>query len=477
MNKIRPKKNARLFTSRGRVDDKEKNKSNETIEGSIERRAKLSKLRNSKAKFAIIFLIKTVETFAASVVPSVISVMIILFNPNEKSWAVMKFVSFVVTAYVNWRFWLKYAAMKSGPKEFYLMNGLTYLLYFASSVIGYYTLGYFVYSMTYANLRVFEMFGMKTLQSVLCSNGIMVLILVCCERFSHIRFNQFLEWISKNGSDTIEMEDILTDDTPMQQDKVIESLSIEEIAENMVHEENEAIEAKKRALEMMPEGVFDEENMTKGHGEKVEYTETVNLDNDLTEGDFNPASVAQQEYEENMQYSGDSLWSSHIYAGRTADGKPITEYDEEDMREAFRQMPESDDTADDNGSLWDEGIYQGRRAGAGINIPNPDDDTADDRKINYDADALWESNFYQGRNQDSIPKKTLDFDDNVFEIPAANANDYASDDLWDSVSQGKGKKVRRLEAEEEEDVTTNANMSADYDADSLWDNVYQGRKK
>ncbi|MGN1116738.1 MAG: hypothetical protein ACI4TH_09225, partial [Candidatus Ornithomonoglobus sp.] len=126
MNKIKPKNNAKLFgSSDGKADDK--NKSNESIGQSIERRAGLSKLRSKRVKFAIIFLIKTVETFAASIVPSFISVMIIFFNPNEKSWAVMKIVSFIITACVNWRLWLKYAAMKSGPKEFYLMNGLTYL--------------------------------------------------------------------------------------------------------------------------------------------------------------------------------------------------------------------------------------------------------------------------------------------------------------------------------------------------------------
>ncbi|MGN0181066.1 MAG: hypothetical protein ACI4DP_01400 [Candidatus Ornithomonoglobus sp.] len=481
MNKTKPKKNSKLsgaFDS-GVVKKKENSRPNETIGGSIERRAKLSKLGSKKAKLALIFLIKTVETFAASVVPSVLSVLIIFLNPNEKSWAVMKVVSFLVTAYVNWRLWLKYAAMKSGPKEFYLMNGLTYLLYFASSVIGYYTLGYLVYSMTYANLRVFEIWGMRTIHSIWCSNGIMVLILICCERFSHIRFNKFLEWTRKNGSDKVEMEDILTDDTPVQQDKIVETLSIEELAENIDQEEYEAIEAKKRAMEMMPEGTFDEEKITKGHGEKVERVDAVDMDNDLTEGDFNAFAAAQEEYEQNMQYSGDSLWSRHIYAGRTADGKPITEYEEEDMREAVWQKMESYDTADaDDDSLWDKSIYQGRHAANGLNIMDPDEeDASDDDKIDYDADALWESGFYQGRSKDSIPQRTLDLDDILDERTTENSVDDAADALWGSVSQGRGKKVQRLEDIEEEDNSIDANLNADYDTDSLWDNVYQGRKK
>ncbi len=479
MKRIKSRKNTRLFgSSADKAADKDKNNGlNETIGQSIERRAKLSRLRNSKAKFAIIFLIKTVETFAASVVPSVISVLIILLNPNERSWAVMKVVSFVVTACVNWRLWLKYAAMKSGPKEFYLMNGLTYLFYFASSVIGYYALGYLVYSMTYANLRVFEIWGMKTIQSIWLSNAIMLLILVSCERFSNIRFRKFIDWISKNGSEAVEMEDILTDDTPTQQDQVVESLSIEEIAEHMTREEQEAIEATKSALEMMPDKVIDEEKITKGRGEKVEHVELEDIDNDLTEGDYNAFEAAQQEYEENMKYSGDALWSSHIYAGRTADGKPITEYDEEDMREAVGQHTEVDDTADGNGSLWDKGVYQGRHTDNVINILDPDElDTADDEKIDYDADSLWESGFYQGRSKESIPEKTLDFDDTVAEPQEENDSAHDADGLWDSVSQGRGKKVQRLEGEED-DSEINANMSLDYDSDSLWDNVYQGRKK
>ncbi|MGN0164217.1 MAG: hypothetical protein ACI4EA_11660 [Candidatus Ornithomonoglobus sp.] len=481
MKKIKPKKNTKLFGSSNNGTDKDDVISQETIGQNIERRAKLSRLRSQKVKFAIIFLIKTVETFMASIIPSVISVFMIFFNPNEKSWAVMKIVSFVVTACVNWRLWLKYAAMKSGPKEFYLMNGLTYLLYFASSVIGYYTLGYLVYSMTYANLRVFEIFGMKTMESILCSNGIMLLILVCCERFSNIQFKRFLEWTHKNGSDRIEMNDILTDDTPMQQDRVIESLSIEEIANNMIREEQEAIEAKRIALKMMPDSTFDEGTMTKGRGEKVERAEVVDMDNDLTEGDFNASEAAQKEYEQNMQYSGDSLWSSSIYIGRTKDGKPITEYDEEGMHEVLDQMIEDDAAAydtDDTGSLWDEGIYQGRHVSGGINVMDPDAaDTTDDEKINYDADSLWENSFYQGRNKDSVPEKALDFDDAVSEHTMVNAINYDVDDLWDSVSQGRGKNVQRLEDADEEAPVEGANLSADYDTDSLWDNIYQGRKK
>lgn len=478
MEKEELKNSSELLGLNGNEKKREKKKNNRTIAGSIEARSKLSKLRNKKVKFALIFLIKTVETFMASVVPSVLSVLVIFLNPNEKSWAVMKLVAFCVTACVNWVFWSKYAAIKSGPKDFYLMNGLTYLLYFASSVIGFYTLGYLVYSMSFANLRVLEIFGIKTIHSVWCANGIMLMLLVCCERFSHTRFNKFREWLKNNGSEKVEMDDILTDDMPVQKDKVVETLSLEELAENIDNEELEAVEAKKRAMDMMPEGTFDETMMTKGHGERVERVDAVDMDNDLTEGDFNAFAAAKEEYEQNMRYSGESLWSSKIYAGRTEDGKPVTEYDEEDMREAPAQQMQNDYDADTVNSLWDSAIYQGRSSSNKINAVDYDkDDTFDDDKLDYDADALWESSFYQGRRMDSVPQRTSNFDEEVSSELMTDDAEADEEALWGVVSQGRGKEVRRLEDIDKDEIGVYANMSEGYDADSLWDGVYQGRKK
>lgn len=410
----------------------------DSIEYDMGPEVKLSIFRNPKVKFFIVFLIKTVETFAASIIPSIISVLIIFLNPNERAWSVMKVVSFVATASVNWVLWAKYAAMKSGPKDFYLMNGLTYLLYCISSIAGFYCLGYLVYSMTYANLRVFEMFGLKTFHSILVANGVMFLILICCERFSDFRFKNFLEWLRNNGNDKVEMDDNEDSNVIVQNNREVETLSLEEISRNMILEAKEAIEAKKQAIEQMPDSVWDESGFVKGRGEKVEHVEFYDIDRDITEGDFNASADAQHEFEENMNYSSDSLWGTHIYG----DGQPITDYSDEEnqFEELMRNLSESENEDDsDNASLWDKNIYKGR--GEKVNYVDLDEnDATDDQKIDYDSDALWESDFYQGRNNKSVPEKIDDFDDSQDSYLPENAIDFDSDNLWTGMYQGKKKK-------------------------------------
>ena len=406
----------------------------------------------------LLFIIRIVETFAASIIPSVISVIIIFLAPSERSWSVLSAFCFVVTMAVNWYFWLDFAVERESVKEFYIINGIVQAIYIAASLVGYFFLGYLVYSMTFAYLRVFEIFDMKTIQSVLLTDGVTVLIMIVCERWSRGHIDKIREVLKKNGADKIEMEDKSENVVPTKRDKVIETLSVEEMAEQAEKDEEERLEIERKIAESEPEKLWSDD-ISKGHGESIERVDYSEEGTDTDENDFVPGS----EENENADYSADSLWNSEIYKGRTDDGKPVTDFEDE-MSDAMPEEPY-------DGSLWSEEFYRERdRSEALEKIYEEEEGTAAPEDNPYDADSLWNSDFYIGNNKDDIPERILDLDDE----PDGSLNEeaecaYEPDDLWDEIHSGTEEN-----AEEEEP----ANPNEEYDADSLWDkDMYRGRKK
>ncbi len=405
----------------------------------------------------LLFIIRIVETFAASIIPSVISVIIIFLAPSERSWSVLSAFCFVVTMAVNWYFWLDFAVERESVKEFYIINGIVQAIYIAASIVGYFFLGYLVYSMTFAYLRVFEIFDMKTIQSVLLTDGVTVLIMIVCERWSRGHIDKIREVLKKNGADKIEMEDKSENVVPTKRDQVIETLSVEEMAEQVEKDEEERLEIAKKIAESEPEDLWSDD-ISKGHGESIERVDYSEEGTDTDEHDFVPGS----EENENADYSADSLWNSEIYKGRTDDGKPVADFEDE-MSDAMPEEP-------DDGPLWSEEFYKERdRSEALENIYEEEEATAAPEDIPYDADSLWNSDFYLGNNKDDIPERMLDLDDE----PDGSLNEeaesaYEPDALWDELRIGTEEN-----AEEEEPV----NPNEEYDSDSLWDkDMYRGKK-
>lgn len=418
-----------------------------------------------------LFIIRIVETFAASIVPSILSVIVIFFSPSEKAWSVLSIFTFIITIVVNWYFWLDFVVERESVKKFYIVNGTVYAIYAAVSIVGYFFLGYLVYSMSFANLRMFEVFDerifkefhISTLQSIIITNILTVIIMIICERWSRFHIDKIKAFFTANGADKVEMaseEEVL----PTKSNKVVTPLSVEEMEKQIKRDEEERLEIAKKINEKVPDELWNE-NISKGRGGVIERVDYTKEGTDLDETDFDP----MKEHNENIGYDSDSLWNSEIYIGRTADGKPITDFDYEDNEDP----PQEEDEP-----IWSKDFYKGKNKEQTIKylekIYEQEEDeykAAVQSEIPYGAESLWESDFYKGRNKDHIPDKVLDFDDEVEKPPETETDRYDTDSLWDNITKGN------VDPEDTIDQETTINPNIDYDVDSLWDkNMYRGRK-
>lgn len=411
-----------------------------------------------------LFIIRLVECFAASIVPSVISVIIIFFAPSDRAWDVLSIAVFAVTLAVNWHFWMDFAIRRDNIKEFYIINGLVYAIYIGASIAGYYLLGYLVYSMTFANLRFCEAFEVKTLYSSFIANGITVAVMVICERCSRLRIAKLKEDAKLNAADKPEMKDESEDIQATKQNKVIIPLSAEQLEREIEKDEAERLKAAEKAKDSVPEEMWSGE-LSKGRGEEIVRVDYSAEGPDTDENDFMPDSDKNND---NEAYGAGSLWNPEIYKGRTADGKPITEFDDEE-----RELPPEPE----DGGLWDESLYQGRdaqnrpeRLGELYSEEEKEAAEAASENIRYGSDSLWEHDFYQGKDKTAVPERVLDFDEAV-EDPGHNYSEkYESGALWESISKGRGAETEPEEPE--------INPNNDYEAESLWDkDMRQGKKK
>lgn len=411
-----------------------------------------------------LFIIRIVETFAASIVPSILSVIVIFFRPSENAWSVLSVFTFIVTIAVNWYFWLDFAAERESVKKFYIVNGIVYAIYAAASIVGYFFLGYLVYSMSFANLRIFEVFDMSTIHSVILTNILTVVIMVICERWSRFHMDKIKAFFASNGADKVEMASEGEEVLPTKSNEVVTPLSFEEMERQIKRDEEERLEMAKKVNEKVPEELWNE-NISKGRGGVIERVDYTKEGTDLDEKDFDPT----KEYNENIDYDTDSLWNAEIYKGRTADGKPITDFEYEENEAPPQQ---------ENEPIWNKDFYKGKDREQTINhlekmYEQEEDEykAAAKSEIPYGAESLWESDFYKGRDKDHIPDKVLDFDDEVEKRPETETDRYDTDSLWDNITKGKA------DPEGELDQESPINPNMDYDADSLWNkNMYRGRK-
>ncbi len=122
--------------------------------------------------------------------------------------AVTKLVAFVVFCVANWIFWMRYAKQRTKRFEFFVINGLAYLVYAVISFAVYYLpfTGRFVYSILFSNMRMFEIFGYTTKQSLIYTHIFVVLLMVVCETYSRMYYRALLRKLAENGADAIEVD-------------------------------------------------------------------------------------------------------------------------------------------------------------------------------------------------------------------------------------------------------------------------------
>lgn len=414
-------------------------------------------------------IIRIVEMFSSSIIPSIISVMVVFMRPSDGAWDVMIIFAFILATAANWYFWMDYVAERESVKEFYIVNGSILGLYIAVSIVGYYIFGDLAYSLSYANLRILEPFSedIKTFVSVIITDVFMVAFMIVCERYSRRHIEKIKEILKKNGADKVEMADEGANVVPTKENREVELLTAEQMEEQVIRDESEYAEVQRKAAESAPEKMWNED-FTKGKGESFKRVDFSMIDEDIDENDYIQSVEAENK---NKDYDSDSLWNKEIYRGRTEGDKPITDfsYEENEM------PPQIEDTEDDE-PLWSEDMYRGMDRSK-KNFEEYESEEEEYRKaamekLPYESDSLWEKKFYKGRNESNIPEQVMDLSDEVTMVQDEHNAAYSPDNLWDNISS------RAADDAVDDNEAETANPNKDYDSESLWSsNIYQGRKK
>lgn len=411
-------------------------------------------------------IIRVVEMFSSSIIPSIISVMVVFVRPSDQAWDVMILFAFILSTLAYIYFWMDYAAERESVKEFYIVNGSILGVYIAVSILGYYIFGDLVYSLSYANLRVLEFFfkDIKTFYSIIATDVFMILLMIVCERYSRHNIEKIKTIFRKNATDKVEMEDTGANVVPTKENREVEILTVEQMEEQIISDENEYADIRRKAAESVPENMWNDD-FTKGKGESFERIDYSSVDSDLDEHDYHPDSEFENK---NKDYSSDALWNKEIYRGRTEGDKPITDFGDEDDKPAEINV---DDNFDDE-PLWSKDMYRGNdKERVNFNYDNEEDEyrNAANENIPYESGSLWDNQFYKGRDQQNKPERVIDLSDEVTMEQETDNEGYSSDRLWDNIRQGDG-----LINETDEEI----NPNQDYDSDSLWSrDIYQGRNK
>lgn len=422
-----------------------------------------------RLRYFMLLGIRFVEICMASIIPSIIGLVLVFMNPNNRIMSIMCFLSFLAFAICNWMFWMKYAKQRTKRREFFVINGIAYIFYAIISYLMYEFSGAFMYSILFSNLRAFESFGMLTPYSLVASHVVIVILMVVCQMYSRKYYTRLLEKLAENGADEIEM-DPWGHLVPEQEGKRVTILSVEEMHRQMEQERQEAAEILQEEIENASESLWDD-GMTKGRGESFDKVEFDNIDADLSDGDF-VAGVGTERDIDN--YDTDKLWEENIYKGRTAGDMPVENYDDEpeDMPDFFAINHYE---GEENETLWSDAMHQGKKDTYEtvdiIEIEDEDGESPD--FLYYDGDGLWNNNMYQGQGKsltrpDEIEEAKREFK----ELPTENSK-YDADNLWDNITQGRGNK----EQDEEKSADVNMNVMDDYDSDKLWDTPVQGKNK
>lgn len=457
------------------INDEIKAAAMNEILGSMDTESGFGAFWKKNGKLLMLFFIRLAEVFCSSFIPSFLGVTLIFINPNENIWALTNMLAMIGFAVINFHFLLKYVAGRDNKKEFYILNGAVYLIYMAASIAAYHLCGYLVYSVMFANLRALEMFGLKTLQSIIICDIITMLSMVVfgIYAYSHMQFIKLI--MKKNGADTIELEE--EEVIPTKNSQEVETLSTEEMTKALIEEMAEAIEVRRRSYEAMPETAVSDD-IEKGDGTAVRFATPENPENDIDEGDYVEENADL--VNKNKDYSGDSLWNKDIYKGN----EPIESYDEEEV-----PVPEKPSLSDNIKGFLGHHIRSITRIAVVRHRNRMDNMTFDDQdatdiledaavRMNsndgYDSDSLWNTAAYEGRSRISGAEADEDFDIDFEHDADNNFADYDGDNLWNNVHKG-----RILDTEEailEMDAQPVVNPNMDYDSDSLWNtNIRQGR--
>lgn len=411
--------------------------------------------RRKGYKIGALYAIRFVETVLASMIPSIVSVFVILLSkdPNSRSWKIFQFGSFLIFYLLNCFFWIRFKLARRKHFEYYWVNCSIYAIYAVLTYIAFRFSDDVIFcSLTFAPLRGFEGFRLKTKTSIFLIHKIVAVSIVLCDLGTDI----FLKVYSiLHPPEKDHMVNMPTETAvPLQHNKEVKFLSLEEINDCILQEQAEQKKAAKKAAETMPNGILDSK-FSKGSGEDVIFTVPDNPENDFDENDDVPQNHSAND---SPMYSPDSLWNKSIYDGRTKDGKPILDYNEDDHRPDFP----TDDT--DMGLIYPQ-----------MRTTETENDsvakTAADKNINipYSPEKLWDDSLRKGR-KNTDTDESADISGESSEVVSETDNgeyDFDSSHLWGNITQGKNGETAETVSDEDNDILN-------YDADNLWGNITKG---
>lgn len=350
---------------------------------------------DKKSKNLMLFLIRLAEVLTASIIPSTIGLIIVLITPKTRIMQVMECISFMAFFIVSCIFWFKYVKYRRSRVEFYIMHSAVYALYAGLSVIVYSLSDVYLYSIFFSDLRGFEIFGYKTIQSMAITHLIMVLCMIVCEILAHIYYKYKDKKAAENSIEKPEIESIAV--TPKQDNQEVKFLSVDELNIEIDREMQEAADIIRSEYENVSDKNWNYD-MVQGKNGRIVEVVPEDPENDIDDADFVSEAYAREEMKVTENYSEESLWNEDIYKGEN----PTYDYDREEYtKEEFSK-------ADEN-SMWDEEMHKGN----GESIQYSEDDDSDDMT------------FFEIYNNELNKYTKNDLDD------------YDPDNLWGEIKQGR----------------------------------------
>lgn len=325
------------------------------------------------------FCVRMSQTALLSVIPSILSIILLFFNTNVKAWSVASGLAYMILLGGSCFFLHNYMVKRRNVIEYYIINTTVFIIYFISS----WTMLNFAtameYSWFFANMRFFESLTafipsltIKTKYSVIISNSLMFIAMIVMEKLSHIKIKKILAEIEENKLPEAEINEnlVINDAAPTQNDEEIKILSIEEMERQI---EQDAIESKE-IIESKFQGeknsdVLDGSEMTQGKGKKVERIDYSKLSEDELLID-----AVKSESNNFENYDSDSLWDIDL-----------SDYKDDGTDESYDFVNNIIDTNDeyDNEQLWN--IDKSR-----LGNDDDQDDFYKNQNDDYDSESLWD---------------------------------------------------------------------------------------
>lgn len=133
----------------------------------------------------MVYVIRTLEMYLCSAIPSSIILWILTKATNSVVWDIICFFALIVCMLLNYGCWYLFIMnTHDDTKEFYKVNTVSMLLFITGAFVLHAFVNPAIFSAVYASMRAFEMFGASTILSVVISSLILILWMIIAKTFT-----------------------------------------------------------------------------------------------------------------------------------------------------------------------------------------------------------------------------------------------------------------------------------------------------